>query len=132
THNGKGETGMVEGARLAGRSVQSIEVGAKLLQALTDAGEPLMLKNLAARAGMKPSQAHPYLLSFRRVGLVEQNPDTGHYLLGPFALHMGLMRARNIAPLRIAQQAATKLSLDTGLITAISVWGSHGPTVLFT
>ena len=41
-----------------GRGVQSIEVGARLLNALVTEGEPMMLKDLAKQAGIAPAQAH--------------------------------------------------------------------------
>ena len=56
----------------AARGIQSIEVGGQLLQALLRAGRPLPLKELAQRAGMTPAKAHPYLVSFGRLGLVAQ------------------------------------------------------------
>lgn len=52
---------------------------------------PLPLGELAARAGMASAKAHPYLVSFVRVGLVQQDSATGFYELGPFALQMGLV-----------------------------------------
>ena len=53
------------------RGIQSIEVGGRLLQALARVGEPMMLRDLAREAGMTPAKAHPYLVSFSRLG-------TGH------------------------------------------------------
>src|SRR3546814_16156998 len=73
------------------RSIQSIETGFPLLAALVDAGVALTLRDLAARAGMTSAKAHPYLVSFTRVGLVRQAATTGQYELGPFALKLGLV-----------------------------------------
>ena len=72
-------------ARDGQRGIQSIETGARLLNALVDACAPLALGELSSRAGMGPAKAHPYLVSFIRVGLVRQCSSTGHYDLGPFA-----------------------------------------------
>ena len=58
------------------RSIQSVETGFPLLAALVDAGIPLTLRNLASRAGMTSAKAHPYLVSFTRVGLVQQDAST--------------------------------------------------------
>ena len=63
------------------RSIQSIEVGVPLLAALVDAAKPLTLRDLAAGAGMTSAKAHPYLVSFIRVGLVQQDSITGQYEL---------------------------------------------------
>lgn len=58
---------------------------------LAEAAKPLTLRDLAAGVGMTSAKAHPYLVSFIRVGLVQQDRITGQYELGPFALQMGLV-----------------------------------------
>ena len=69
--------------------VQSFEVGAGVFRAVVR-GQPLMtLKDIAAAAEMPPSKAHRYLVSLIRTGLIEQDPMTSRYKLGPFALDIG-------------------------------------------
>ena len=85
---------------------------------------------LARAAGMTPAQAHAYFRSFRSIGLVEQDAATGRYGLGPMALQLGMARLRSFDPLRMASQAAANLSAETGLMVAILVWGTFGPTVV--
>ena len=70
------------------RGIQSIEIGGKLLTTLVEAGAPMSLSELAKKAGMPAAKAHPYLVSFGSFGLIEQNPLTGRYELGPFALQI--------------------------------------------
>ncbi|KQV41343.1 IclR family transcriptional regulator [Rhizobium sp. Root1204] len=110
-----------------GRGVQSIDVGGRILTALVQSGKPLMLKDLSAMADIAPAQAHAYLISFRRMDLVEQDSDTGRYLLGPFALHLGLGRMRAFSPMKLASKAAVQLAHETRLRALVGVWGSHGP-----
>ena len=71
------------------QGISSIEVGARLLQALTLQPRPQMLRDLASAAQMPPAKAHRYLVSFMRMGLVEQHSETGLYDLGSFALQLG-------------------------------------------
>jgi DNA-binding IclR family transcriptional regulator len=113
-----------------GRGVQSIEVGGRLLAAMVELGKPAMLRDLAAMAKVTSAQAHAYLVSFRKIGLVEQDGSSGRYMLGPFALQLGLTRMREFVPLRLASLAATELAAETGLMVTISVWGTHGPTII--
>ena len=68
------------------RAVQSVEVGGRLLLALAEHTTPLSLKELAAAADLPAARAHPYLVSFGRLGLVQQDAHSGHYALGPAAL----------------------------------------------
>ncbi|MBP6019788.1 MAG: IclR family transcriptional regulator [Burkholderiaceae bacterium] len=112
------------------RSIQSVETGFPLLAALVDAGVPLMLRDLAARANMTSAKAHPYLVSFTRVGLVQQDSSTGQYELGPFALQMGLVSLQRLDSVRIALPLVNQLSSQIGHTLAIAVLGSHGPTMI--
>jgi len=114
----------------ARRGIQSIEVGGSLLQALVRAGTPMMLKDLARDAGMPPAKAHPYLVSFGKLGLVEQDAVTGQYRLGSFALQMGLTALHELDAVKLASDAATRLALDINQNVALAVWGNHGPTVV--
>ena len=68
------------------RGIQSVEVGGQLLVALVESGKPMMLREVATLAEMAPAKAHPYLVSFMRLGLVEQDRASGRYELGPLAL----------------------------------------------
>jgi len=112
------------------RRIQSIDVGMRVLQALTEERRPLPLKELAQRADMPPGKAHPYLVSFMAAGMVKQSPLTGHYELGPMALQMGLAALQQLDPLTEASQEAALLAADADLSVALAVWGQLGPTVV--
>ena len=60
-----------ETGRAAQRGIQSIEVGGQLLRALVHSGRPMALKDLAREADMSPAKAHPYMVSFGRLGLID-------------------------------------------------------------
>ena len=93
-------------------------------------GTALPLKDLARAAGMTPAKAHPYLVSFGKLGLIEQDAMTGRYKLGPFALQMGLTALHELDAVKIATERAAALSLDIQQNVALAVWGNHGPTVV--
>ena len=112
------------------RRIQSIEVGMRVLHALTEQRRPLALKELAALADMPPGKAHPYLVSFMAAGMVKQSPLTGHYELGPAALQMGLAALQQLDPLTEASQEAAVLATRADLSIALAVWGQLGPTVV--
>ncbi|MGO3890392.1 MAG: IclR family transcriptional regulator [Paenalcaligenes sp.] len=111
------------------RGIQSIEIGSELLNQLAQQGTPLPLKDLASAAGMSTSKAHPYMVSFLKVGFVTQN-DAGHYELGPLALQLGLARLRRLDPLREATPLAEALARETGYSVALAVWGNLGATIV--
>jgi DNA-binding IclR family transcriptional regulator len=115
---------------VAGRGIQSIVIGGRLLAALAAAGRPLMLRDVAAASGLTPAQTHAYLVSFRKIGIVEQVSESGLYQLGPFALQLGLARMRSVDALRLATRLAPELAAELGLMVTITVWGSLGATVV--
>ena len=112
------------------RGIQSIDVGGRVLAALTRSSGAMMLKELAEAAGMPAAKAHAYLVSFCRLGLVEQDAVSGRYDLGAFALELGLLALNRLDAVRVATAEMTGLAARTGHSTAIAVWGNHGPTVV--
>ena len=112
------------------RGIQSIEVGGQLLLALVHQGRPMALKGLAFEAGMAPAKAHPYLVSFGRIGLIEQEPITGHYFLGPLALQLGMISLQQANPVQVATPLLGALAQRIGQTVAIAVWGARGATIV--
>jgi len=110
--------------------IQSVEVGFTLLDALTRAAGPLMLRDLAAAAGMSAAKAHRYLVSFQRLGLVAQDPRTTRYDLGPAALHLGLASLSRMDAVKLARERIDSWMLDIGHTLALAVWGNRGPTIV--
>jgi DNA-binding IclR family transcriptional regulator len=112
------------------RGIQSVEVGGQLLLALAHHGRPMALKDLAREAGMAPAKAHPYLVSFGKLGLIEQEPASGRYGLGPLALQLGLISLQQYDPVRLATPLIEELAQTLGHTMAIGVWGNRGPTIV--
>lgn len=115
-----------------GKGIQSIEVGFRLIDALLDAGGPMPLKDLAAAADMSPSKAHNYIVSFRRVRMMAQDSETGHYMLGPAALELGLVYLARRGGLNVAERAILLIrergKLSSGLF--VSIWSEKGPVIV--
>ena len=112
------------------RGIQSIDVGGRLLQAISRSIGAMMLKELAEAADMPAAKAHAYLVSFCKLGLIEQDAVTGRYDLGPLALQLGLVSLNRLDAVKIATAEMGGLSERTGQSTAIAVWGNYGPTIV--
>ena len=110
--------------------IQSVEVGFALVEALARAPGPLMLRDLAATAGMSAAKAHRYLVSFQRLRLVAQDARTLRYDLGPAALQVGLASLWRLDAVRQARERIPALLEQVGHTVALAVWGNHGPTIV--
>jgi DNA-binding IclR family transcriptional regulator len=112
------------------QGIQSVEAGTKLLRTLAANNRAMMLKDLAKGAGMAPAKAHRYLVSYIRSGLIAQNPVSGRYDLGPFALELGLSSLARLDVVRLADPVLESLCEEIEETVALTVWGNLGPTVI--
>lgn len=110
--------------------IQSVEVGFSLMEALGQARGPLMLRDLAAAAGMSAAKAHRYLVSFQRLGLVIQDATSTRYDLGPAALRLGLASLSRLDAVKLARERLPQLMTRIEHTLALAVWGNHGPTIV--
>ncbi len=110
--------------------IQSIELGFQILKVLAQHGRPMMLKDLAAQSGMAPAKAHRYLVSFLRLGLVEQDRRSGRYDLGSWCLELGLSALARLDPVRLSDTILEDLCEQIHETVALAVWGSHGATIV--
>ena len=109
--------------------VQSLEVGLSVLNVLIEAGEALMLKEVAAAADMHPAKAHRYLVSLVKYHYAKQQED-GRYSLGDKALAMGLAATRRTDYLQIAQPWLQQLHKEVGEYLQVARWTALGPLIV--
>jgi DNA-binding IclR family transcriptional regulator len=112
------------------RGIQSVEVGGQLLKVLARTGRRMALKDLAREADMTAAKAHPYLVSFGKLRLIEQDPVSGHYGLGPLAMQLGLISLQQVDPVRLAIAELPALAQRIGYTVSASVWGDVGPVII--
>ncbi|RDK02766.1 IclR family transcriptional regulator [Paraburkholderia lacunae] len=112
------------------RGIQSVEVGGRVLLALAQARAPLALSDLAASAQLAPGQAHAYLVSLSRLGLIKRDELSGRYEPGPLSLRLGLMHLENQPAFRAAVPRVAALAEAIGFSVAICIAGPQGPTIV--
>lgn len=110
--------------------IQSVELGFKLISALAAAGRPLMLRDIASGAGMTSAKAHRYMVSFLRLGLVDQDRASGRYDLGQRTIEIGLAGLARLEPVQLAGPILESLCDEIRCTVALAVWGSQGPTIV--
>lgn len=125
------KSGVSEGAEKTRKSIQSVEIGARVLEALIARRDGSgFLRDVADQAGLSRSQAHRYLLAFVNSGLVEQDPATGRYGLGSMAVRLGLAAMARMDFINIATNELRVVLEDLQTTGLLSIWGDFGPTVV--
>ena len=112
------------------QGIQSIEVGFRLLRVLSASNRPMMLRDIAKGAAMPAAKAHRYMVSFMRAGIVEQDPSSGRYDLGAYALELGLAGLGRLDPIRLAGPILDNLCEQIQETVALAVWGNRGATIV--
>lgn len=116
--------------RAARKGIQSIEIGFSVLSALMTSSRPLPLKRISQLSGLPSSKVHSYLVSFTALEVVSQDPDTGHYGLGPFALKLGLGFLDQFDLFSATRPVMLDLAEEIGVTIYLGVWGNRGPTII--
>jgi DNA-binding IclR family transcriptional regulator len=96
---------------------------------LVEAGAPVPLKDVARLSRLHPSKAHRYLVSLIRTELVEQDPTSGRYGVGPLGMALGLAGLRNVDVVRAATAELPALRDEIDETVLLALWSSHGPVV---
>lgn len=112
------------------QGIQSVEVGFRLLKVLATANRAMMLRDIAKGAGMAAAKAHRYMVSFMRVGIVEQDASSGRYDLGAYALELGLSGLGRLDSVRLSGPILERLCEEIHETVALAVWGTHGATIV--
>jgi DNA-binding IclR family transcriptional regulator len=112
------------------KGIQSILLGFRLLDVIAEAKIPLSLKAVAALAGMSPSKARMYLVSFIEVGLIAQNVESGLYSLGSYALRLGTRALQRMDSMAVATDVMHALQQQTDSTVVLCAWDSKGVIVV--
>jgi DNA-binding IclR family transcriptional regulator len=70
------------------------------------------------------------MVSFMRIGIVEQEAGSGRYDLGAYALDLGLSGLGRLDPVRLSGPILEALCEEIQETVALAVWGNHGATIV--
>ena len=110
--------------------IRSIGVGVSLLNVIAKLGRPSTLTEIAAASGMSATRAHRYLLGLASTRLVEHDPLSSRYELGPQIVELGVAALGRIDAVKVGLSAMAALTEKTRHASVICVWGTNGPTVI--
>jgi DNA-binding IclR family transcriptional regulator len=108
--------------------IQSVDRAARILRALSSGSGRLGVSELSERLGLAKGTVHGLLRTLHDHGLVEQDPDSDKYQLGPQLLQLS-NRYLDLSELRSRSLAWSEL-LSTRSGEAVRVGVPHGDGVL--
>jgi DNA-binding IclR family transcriptional regulator len=108
--------------------IQSVDRAARILRALASGSGRLGVSELAERLGLAKTTGHGLLRTLHDHGLVEQDPDSDKYQLGPQLLQLS-NRYLDLSELRTRSLAWSEL-LSTRSGESVRVGVPHGDGVL--
>lgn len=120
----------VESGQRVQRGIQSVEVAGRFLVALAASRKSLTLAELAEAVQLAPAQAHAYLVSLSRLGLIKRDHLSGRYEPGPLSLQLGMLHLNQDLAYRAAVSRVDQLAQETGFGVAICIAGPQGPTIV--
>lgn len=109
--------------------IQAVEVAGLILSVMTSAARPLPLKEIARFAAIHPSKVHRYLVSLSRSGLVAQEHISGHYVIGPSAIALGLAGISSFNIVRCSGEYMPALRDEVDETVILSIWTKAGPII---
>lgn len=107
----------VEGVN--GGGVQSVQRAAALLEAIADSAEPRTAPELAERCGLNRSTAWRILATLEEEGLVDRDPASNRYSIGPAAARLAAAATDSLP--RAARPHLEELSRRTGETVSLAV-----------
>lgn len=121
------ESGQAEDSR---QGVHEVELAMPVLRAVEEGRGPMSLSQIATAGGMPTGEAHRYLVSLVRIGLIAQSPTTGLYDLGSAMRRLGVEALRRMDEVSLVAEHLPRLRERTGQAVALAVWGDHGPVIV--
>jgi len=109
---------------------RTVATGISILKTIASMKGPATLTEISTASKMLPMRTQRYLKSIAQMGLVSYDTETGRYDLGPAIIDLGLTALSRLDSVKLASEAITRLSLETGLTSLLNVWGSSGCTVI--
>nr|WP_226623253.1 helix-turn-helix domain-containing protein [Alloyangia pacifica] len=113
------------------RGVQSVDMAMRLLEIVRKDGRPMMLRDIAVCAGITSAQAHTYMSSLKKFGMIEQIGDAGRYALSDATLTLARHVIRNDPTLRATIETARSLATDIEEMVTVDCLVQQKPTVIF-
>ncbi|MDO6415314.1 IclR family transcriptional regulator [Sphingomonas sp. BIUV-7] len=111
------------------RSIQSIEIGMRIVEALGVLGAS-PLGAIAQGVSIPGPQVHRYLQSLIASGMARQDPASGHYDLGPAALRLGLIALSRTDVFKVVDREMSGFVERSGQTVQISALSATGPTIV--
>jgi DNA-binding IclR family transcriptional regulator len=110
--------------------IKSVSKVFEILNALASIEEPCRLSVLSHHLGMPANVLRAYLVNLRDLEMVNQNPATGLYSLGPALVPLGMAALRRFNLMKAAQPLMEDLCERLNEPVTLLTWSDRGPIAI--
>lgn len=112
------------------QGVQSVEHAFAILDCFQKSNGRLSVTEISEQMNMSKSKIHKYLVSFARVGVINQNKTDLTYSIGSKIIELGLYALQQFDIVSIAEPYLRDLSDQLNQSVALAIWSDEGPIVV--
>ena len=110
--------------------VTTLEKCVQIMMCIAENQKPMTLNELMRKSGLKKTTSHRLLQSLTSAGLLEKNPESKTYSLGPKLIYLGVTALGNLNLHKTALPIMTRLREETGETVNLSMLKGHEIVIL--
>lgn len=110
-------------------TIQSIQVGMRIIDLLVASGEPLRLADIQERTGITKSNLYKYLNTFTELEILYKDKHNGHYQLGSKLIEYGVAAIGQEDVITRALPYLREISQHLDCTVLLTTWTYNGPII---
>lgn len=112
------------------QGIQSVEHAFAILNCFKKANGPMSITELSIQMNMSKSRIHKYLVSFTKIGVINQNKIDLTYSMGAKVIELGLSALQQFDIVSIAEPYLSDLRSQLNQSVALAIWSEEGPMIV--
>lgn len=110
-------------------TIQSIQVGMKIIDLLVASGEPLRLSDIQEKTGITKSNLYKYLNTFTELEILYKDKHNGHYQLGSKLIEYGVAAIGQEDVITRVLPYLRDISHQLDCTCLLTAWTYNGPII---
>ncbi|MCM3767117.1 IclR family transcriptional regulator [Neobacillus niacini] len=113
-----------------GTTIQSLEIGMSILDAIAKQGKPLKFTDIQDLTQITKSNLYKYLNTFTQLGILYRTKDTGEYVLGSKLIEYGMAATDQENVIDRITPFLHEINEKSSSTVLFSIWTQNGPMIV--